>query len=259
MAFAERDGTKLFYTLDGPDDGAPVLMLSNSLGTTHRMWEPQLAAFAGGFRVLRYDRRGHGQSSSPPGPYSLEDLGLDALAIMEAAGAETVNWCGLSMGGMTGLWLATHHPGRIEKLIVSSASLFMPPPELWNGRIKTAQDKGIEVLAAPTMQRWFTADFIKSQHEKVAFIRGQFLETTVEGFAGCAAAMRDMDQRETVKAIKAPTLVLVGADDQGTTPAEAGIIVNRVPNARGVILKGSHIINVEAPEAFTKEVLEFLA
>jgi 3-oxoadipate enol-lactonase len=258
MAFAERDGTKLFYTLDGPES-APVLMLSNSLGTTHLMWEPQLAAFAAKFRVLRYDRRGHGQSSSPPAPYSLEDLGLDALAIMDAAGAAKVHWCGLSMGGMTGLWLATNHPDRIEKLVVCSASTFMPPPELWNGRIKTAQDKGMEVLAAPTMQRWFTADFIKTQQDKVAFIRGQFLETTVEGFSGCAAAMRDMDQRETVKTIKAPTLVIVGSDDQGTTPAEAGIIVNRVPNARGVILKGSHIINVEAPEAFTKDVLEFLA
>lgn len=257
MAFAEQGGAKLFYTLDGPD-GAPVLMLSNSLGTTHKMWEPQLAAFSKKFRVLRYDRRGHGQSSSPPGPYSLEDLGKDALAIMDAAGASKVNWCGLSMGGMTGLWLASNHPNRIEKLVVASAATFMPPPELWNGRIKTAQDKGIEVLAAPTMQRWFTADFIKTQQDKVAFIREQFLQTTVEGFSGCAAAMRDMDQRETVKMIKAPVLVIVGADDQGTTPAEAGIIVNRVPNARGVILKGSHIINVEAPEAFTKEVLEFL-
>jgi 3-oxoadipate enol-lactonase len=257
MAFAERDGTKLFYTLDGPEN-APVLMLSNSLGTTHKMWEPQLAAFSKTFRVLRYDRRGHGQSSSPPAPYSIEDLGLDALAIMDAAGVSKVNWCGLSMGGMTGLWLATNHPDRIEKLVVCSAATFMPPPELWNGRIKTAQDKGIEVLAAPTMQRWFTAGFIKASQDKVAFIREQFLQTTVEGFSGCAAAMRDMDQRETIKTIAAPTLVIVGADDQGTTPAEAGFIVNRVPDACGVILKGSHIINVEAPEAFTKEVLEFL-
>jgi 3-oxoadipate enol-lactonase len=257
MAFAEREGVKLFYTLDGPEN-APVLMLSNSLGTTHKMWEPQLAAFSAKFRVLRYDRRGHGQSSSPPAPYSIEDLGNDALAIMDAAGVAKANWCGLSMGGMTGLWLATNHPDRIEKLVVCSSATFMPPPELWNGRIKTAQDKGIEVLAAPTMQRWFTAGFIKASQDKVAFIREQFLQTTVEGFAGCAAAMRDMDQRETIKTIAAPTLVIVGADDQGTTPAEAGIIVNRVPNARGVILKGSHIINVEAPEAFTQEVLEFL-
>lgn len=258
MAFAERDGVKLFYTVDGPDN-APALMLSNSLGTTHRMWEPQLAAFSAKYRVIRYDRRGHGQSDSPPGPYSLEDLGKDALAIMDVAGAKSVNWCGLSMGGMTGLWLASHHPDRIQKLVAVSSATFMPPPELWNGRIKTAQDKGIEVLAGPTMQRWFTAGFLKGNQDKVTFIREQFLETTVEGFSGCAAAMRDMDQRESVKEIKAPTLVIVGADDQGTSPAEAGIIVNRIPNARGIILKGSHIINVEAAEAFTKEVLEFLA
>jgi 3-oxoadipate enol-lactonase len=258
MAFVERSGVKLFYTIEGKD-GAPFLMLSNSLGTTHRMWDAQMAAFAVKFRVIRYDRRGHGQSDSPPGPYSLEDLGNDALAIMEVAGAKKVNWCGLSMGGMTGLWLASNHPDRIEKLVVSSAATFMPPPELWNGRIKTAQDKGMEVLAAPTMQRWFTADFIRNSQDKVAVIRTQFLETTVDGFSGCAAAMRDMDLREIVKTIKAPTLVIVGSDDQGTTPAEAGIIVNRVPDSRGIILKGSHIINVEKPEAFTKDVLEFLS
>jgi 3-oxoadipate enol-lactonase len=258
MAFAERDGVRLFYTLDGAEN-APVLMLCNSLGTTHLMWEPQLAAFAAGFRVLRYDRRGHGQSDSPPAPYSLEDLGRDALAVMDAVGVAQVNWCGLSMGGMTGLWLATNAPGRIGKLVVASASTFMPPPELWNGRIKTAQDKGIEILAAPTMQRWFTADFIRSSQDKVAFIREQFLQTTVEGFSGCAAAMRDMDQRETIRTIAVPVLVIVGSDDQGTTAADAGLIVNRVPDARGVILKGSHIINVEQPDVFTKAVLEFLA
>ena len=257
MAFAERNGTRLFYTLDGPE-GAPYLMLSNSLGTTHQMWEAQLAAFSARFRVIRYDRRGHGQSDSPPGPYSLEDLGLDALAIMDAAGAKSAHWCGLSMGGMTGLWLAANHPDRIERLVAVSSATFMPPFELWNGRIKTAQDKGIEVLAAPTMQRWFTAGFLKGSQDKVAAIRAQFLQTTVDGFCGCAAAMRDMDQRETVKEIKAPTLVIVGSDDQGTTPAEAGIIVNRVPDARGIILKGSHIINVEAAEDFTKAVMEFL-
>ncbi len=258
MPTVQRDGTELFYTLDGPED-APALMLSNSLGTTHRMWEPQIAAFSETYRVIRYDRRGHGQSSSPPGPYSIEDLGADALAIMDAAGVKSVRWCGLSMGAMTGLWLASHAPERIEKLVAVSAATFMPPPELWNGRIKTAQDKGIEVLVAPTMQRWFTAGFLKGSQDKVAFIREQFLQTSVEGFCGCAAAMRDMDQRESVREIKAPTLVIVGSDDQGTTPAEAGFIVNRIPDARGVILKGSHIVNVEQPEAFTKAVLDFLA
>jgi 3-oxoadipate enol-lactonase len=258
MAFTENDGVRLFYTLDGPEN-APVLMLSNSLGCTHEMWNAQLAAFAKKYRVLRYDRRGHGQSAAPPGPYSLDELAADALAIMNAAGVSRVNWCGLSMGGMTGLHLATSQPDCIEKLVVASAATFMPPPELWNGRIKTAQDKGIEVLAAPTMQRWFTPGFLRGSQDKVAAIRAQFLQTTVEGFSGCAAAMRDMDQRETIANITAPTLVIVGSDDQGTTPADAAFIVSRVPGARGLILKGSHIINVEQPEAFTNAVLEFLA
>ena len=257
MAFVDNGDVKLFYTVDGKE-GAPFLMLCNSLGTTHNMWDAQMPAFAEKFRVIRYDRRGHGQSSSPPAPYALADLAADALAVMDAAGAKSVNWCGLSMGGMTGLWLAAHRPERIEKLIAVSSATFMPPPELWNGRIKTAQDKGIEILAAPTMQRWFTAGFLKGSQDKVAPIREQFLQTTVDGFCGCAAAMRDMDQRESVKDIKAPTLVIVGADDQGTTPAEAGVIVNCVPDARGIILKASHIVNVEAADVFTKEVLEFL-
>ncbi len=257
MAFAENDGVRLFYTVDGPAD-APVLMLSNSMGTTHRMWEAQLPTFAERFRVIRYDRRGHGQSGSPPAPYSLDQLGGDALAIMDAAGVDRVNWLGLSMGGMVGMWLATNHPDRIEKLVLSSAATFMGPPELWDGRIKTAQSRGMEVLAAPTMQRWFTPDFLKNSGDKVGEIREQFLQTTVDGFAGSCSAMRDMDQRETIRTIVAPTLVIVGAEDQGTTPAEAAFIVSRIPNAKGVILRGSHIINIEAPEAFSTAVLDFL-
>ncbi|MGQ4272903.1 3-oxoadipate enol-lactonase [Terrihabitans sp. B22-R8] len=257
MAFAERNGIKLFYTVDGPE-GAPPLVLSNSMGTTHEMWQPQLAAFAQRFRVVRYDRRGHGQSDSPEAPYTIEELAADSLAVMDAAGVTKAHWLGLSMGGMIGLWIAANAPERVEKLVVSSAATFMGPPELWNGRIKTAQNRGVEPLAAPTMQRWFTPEFLKENADAVGAIRGQFLQTSVDGFAGSCAAMRDMDQRESARNISAPTLVIAGSDDQGTSPAEGAFIVSRVPDARGVILKGSHIINVEQPDAFTKTVLEFL-
>jgi 3-oxoadipate enol-lactonase len=258
MPFADNKGVRLFYTVEGREDG-PALVLSNSMGTTHEMWQPQIAALAERFRVVRYDRRGHGQSDSPPAPYTIEELAADSLAVMDAAGVQRAHWLGLSMGGMIGMWIAANHSNRIEKLVVASAATFMGPPELWDGRIKTAQARGMEVLAAPTMQRWFTAGFLKDGSEAVAEIRREFLQTTVDGFAGSCAAMRDMDQREAVRGIAAPALVISGAEDSGTTPAEAAFIVSRIPDARGIILKASHIANVEQPEAFTRAVLDFLA
>lgn len=257
MAFADNQGVRLFYTVDGPEN-APALVLSNSMGTTHEMWQPQLAALTERFRVLRYDRRGHGQSDSPPAPYTLDELAADSIAVMDAAGIETAHWAGLSIGGMIGLRIASTAPGRITRLVVASAGVFMAPPELWNGRIKTAQNRGVGPLAQPTMGMWFTKDFIAADPKAVDAVRAQFVQTTLDGFTGCSAAMRDMDQRETIRAVTAPTLVIVGSNDQNTSPNEAAVIVGRVPQARGIILKGSHIINVEQADAFTSAVLEFL-
>jgi 3-oxoadipate enol-lactonase len=177
---------------------------------------------------------------------------------MDAAGIETAHWVGLSIGGMIGLRIASTAPDRIGRLVVASAGVYMAPPELWNGRIKTAQNRGIEPLAQPTMGMWFTNEFIAANPQAVDAVRTQFVQTTLDGFTGCSAAMRDMDQRETIRAVTAPTLVIVGSNDQNTSPNEAALIVGRVPTARGIILKGSHIINVEQAEAFTAAVLDFL-
>jgi 3-oxoadipate enol-lactonase len=257
MAFADNNGVRLFYTVDGPAD-APALVLSNSMGTTHEMWQPQLAALTERFRVVRYDRRGHGQSSSPAAPYTIEELAADSIAVMDAAGVESAHWMGLSIGGMVGLRIASTAPERIQRLVVASAGVFMGPPEVWNGRIKTAQNRGIEPLANPTMGMWFTKDFLTANAGAVDAIRAQFVQTTLDGFIGCSSAMRDMDQRESIRAVTAPTLVIVGSNDQNTSPNEAALIVGRVPNSSGLILRGSHIINVEQAEAFTGAVLEFL-
>lgn len=258
MPNVQTEGAQIFYTVDGADD-APAIVLSNSLGATSAMWEPQIAALSERFRVVRYDRRGHGQSESASGDYSIELLAREALAVMDAVGVERAHWCGLSIGGMTGLWLAAHHSDRIDRLVVASASTFLAPPELWNGRIKTAQNRGIEPLADPTMGMWFTKQFRASSSDAVKAVRDGFAQTTVDGFCGCCAAMRDMDLRETIRDIAAPTLVVVGAEDTGTPPADSALIVARVPDARGIILKASHILNVEQPNAFNRAVLDFLA
>ena len=257
MAFADSQGVRLFYTVEGPAD-APALVLSNSMGTTHEMWQPQMAALAERFRVVRYDRRGHGQSDSPPAPYTIDELAADSLAVMDAAGVETAHWVGLSIGGMIGLRIASTAPERITRLVVASAGVFMGPPEVWNGRIKTAQNRGIAPLAQPTMGLWFTKDFLTANPAAVDAVRGQFVQTTLDGFIGCSSAMRDMDQRETIRSVAAATLVIVGSNDQNTSPNEAAVIVGRVPDAHGIILRGSHIINVEQAEAFTAAVLDFL-
>jgi len=257
MPFADASGCKLFYRVDGHDD-APALVLSNSLGTTHEMWEPQMAALTERFRVVRYDRRGHGQSEATDAPYTIEGLAQDSLAVMDAAGVDKAHWCGLSIGGMIGLSLATTNPERIGKLAVASAATHMPPPEIWDGRIRTARARGLDILAQPTMQMWFTPAFRNENPDAVERIKEGFRSMNLEGFAGCSTAMRDMDQRESIRGITAPTLVIVGSDDSGTTPGDAALVVSRVADARGIILKGSHIINVEQSEAFTAALLEFL-
>lgn len=257
MAFADNNGVRLFYTVDGAAD-APALLLSNSMGTTHEMWAPQMQALTARYRVIRYDRRGHGQSDSPAAPYTIDDLAADSVAVMDAAGVEKVHWMGLSIGGMIGLRIATIAPERINRLVVASAGVFMGPPEVWNGRIKTAQKRGIEPLAQPTMGFWFTKDFLTANPEAVDVIRAQFVQTTLDGFIGCSSAMRDMDQRESIRSVVAPTLVVVGSNDQNTSPNEAALIVGRLQNSHGLILRGSHIINVEQSTAFTEAVLKFL-
>lgn len=257
MPHAQSGDVRIFYTVDGPED-APALVFSNSLGATHRMWDGQIAALKDRFRIIRYDRRGHGQSDNAGGDYTIEMLGREGLAVMDAAGVAKAHWCGLSIGGMAGLWIAANAPERIECLVAASAATHLPTPEVWNGRIRTAANRGIEPLADPTMGMWFTKAFLKSDPEAVAKIRAGFVETTVEGFSGCCAAMRDMDLREMVREIAAPTLVIAGSDDAGTTPADQAVIVSRVPDARGVILKASHIVNVEQAAAFNAALSDFL-
>ena len=164
MPMIDADGCPIHVEVEGPPN-APVLMLSNSLGTTLHMWDGQVAPLTEHFRLLRYDRRGHGLSGVPAGPYTMEMLGRDVLAILDALKIEKINWCGLSMGGMVGMWLGANAPARINRLILSNTSAYFPDKEIWNGRIKTIREKGLASIVPGTMERWFTAEFrIGAEH-----------------------------------------------------------------------------------------------
>jgi 3-oxoadipate enol-lactonase len=258
MPMIHADGCPINVQVEGPE-GAPVLMLSNSLGTDLTMWNDQATAFTQHFQLVRYDRRGHGKSGVPKGPYSMERLGRDVIAILDGLGIKTTNWCGLSMGGMVGMWLGAFAPERIEKLVLSSTSAYMADKALWNDRIATARVKGLAALADGTMERWFTKEFRERSPQAVARLKQMMLATPVEGYAACCEAVRDMDHRDILGRITAPTLVIAGRHDPATTVENAEFIRSRIPGAALTVLDAAHIANVEQAQRYTETVLDFLA
>jgi 3-oxoadipate enol-lactonase len=247
----------LYVEAEGRPD-APVLMLSNSLCTDLGMWDDQMPAFTRRFRVVRYDRRGHGRSGVPKGPYEVDDFGRDALAIMDALGLKSVNWCGLSMGGMVGQWLGANAPERISKLMMSNTHSYYADKSVWDERMKLARENGMAFAAGPAMTRWFTEDFRKHHPDKVDRIRRMFAETKLEGYLACCEAIRNMDMRPTHPKIKAPTLVIVGLQDPATPPAAGEAIQKRIPNARLATINASHLSNIGDAENYTRLVVDFV-
>lgn len=243
--------------VDGPPD-APVLMLSNSLGTNLRMWEPQMAEWTQHFRVLRYDSRGHGRSVADDRPISIETLGRDALAILDHLGIERAHWCGVSKGAMVGQWLAVHARERVRRLVLANTAAVMGPPDLWNERIETVRRGGMAALKAGVLQRWFSPAFRESGSAVIGEV-GAMLETTpAVGYAACCAAIREMDQREDIRSVTNPVLVIVGTLDPATPPAAGRLIADHIPGARLLELEAAHLSNLEQPAAFTAAVTEFL-
>jgi 3-oxoadipate enol-lactonase len=257
MPFVDRGDARIFYMLDGPED-RPVLMLSNSLGTTLEMWEPQVPALAERFRLLRYDSRGHGRSDAPPGPYSIELLGHDALALLDELRIERAHVCGLSKGGMVGMWLGVHARQRVERLVLCNTSAHIGMPEVWDQRIATVRAHGMAAIVPGVIDRWFTPSFQEQAPEAVARIAAMLRATDPAGYVACCAAVRDMDQRAAIRAITAPTLVIAGRHDQATPPEQARLIAERIAGARLVELDAAHLSNIEAEAAFTAAMLEFL-
>lgn len=257
MPIVDLRGEPFNVRVDGPAE-APALLLSNSLSSDLTMWEPQLPAWSQRFRIVRYDQRGHGRSVAPEGAYSIAQLAEDALAVLDHLGIERAHWCGLSMGGMVGMWALTHAPERIGRAVLANTAAHMGPRELWDGRIRTAERGGMAALVDATIERWFTRRFIESAPETIATVRRMILGTPAQGYIGSCAAIRDMDQRETIRAIANPTLVLIGAHDPATTPADGQLIHQAIAGSRTATLDAAHISNIEQPHAFAKAVMDFL-
>jgi 3-oxoadipate enol-lactonase len=255
---AELSAVRLHYHLDGPDDGS-VVMLSNSLGTNLSMWDAQLPALTRGYRVLRYDSRGHGQSAVTPGPYTIEQLARDALGLLDALGIGQVRFCGLSMGGMVGQWLGANAAPRLSRLVLCNTAARIGTPEIWNARIDAANKGGMAAIVDGVLAGWYTAPFIASAPNAVSATRDMLLTTSAAGYVASCAAVRDMDQRESVSRIAVPTLVVSGTHDAATPPAEGRFLAEHIAGARYIELAAAHLSNIEAETAFTSALIGFLA
>lgn len=253
------DGVSIHYEIEGRDDGPPLLF-SHPLGANLSLWDNQAQEAAGlGFRVIRFDHRGHGGSDAPEGDYKLERLGKDVLDLLDALGVQQTAYCGLSMGGMVGIWLAMHHPRRFSRLALCSIAVFTPPREMWDERIKAVSEGGTAAVAESVLERWLTQDFRENRPEEVERVRAMILGTDPVGYAGGCAAVRDIDLRDRLGLIESPVLVVSGAQDAVTPPERGQYVVERVPGAQKAVLDTAHLSSVENPEEFNRIVLGFLA
>lgn len=250
------DGCRLAWSSDG-DPAAPPLILSNSLGTDRTMWTPQLAALAERFRVIRYDTRGHGASDAPPGGYGLDRLGRDVLELADALGLTRFAFCGLSLGGMTGQWLGVRAGDRLTRLVIANSAPFMGPPSAWDARIATVRNAGMAAIAEAVVERWFTPEF-RADPANSAAILATLRATDPQGYAGCCAAIRDMDMRPQLGLIATPTLMIGGARDPATPPEQTAALIDGIAGATGVMLDAAHLSNLEHPTAFTDALLDHL-
>jgi len=256
-AFVTVDGANFHCRFDGPED-APVVVLSNSLGTDFAMWDPQVASLAHSFRVVRYDQRGHGKSAVTPGPYSIARLGQDVVGLLDALAIERAHFCGLSLGGMTGMWLGIHAPSRLRRLVLANTAARIGNPDNYNTRIEKVRTGGIASVSQAVLERWFTPSFIAEHPDRIAAMRQMMERTPVDGYVGCCAAVRDMDQRDEVALIGAPTLVIAGMHDLATPAADGRVLADRIKGANYVELDGAHLSNIEAAPAFTAALMDFL-
>jgi 3-oxoadipate enol-lactonase len=243
---------------EGPQD-APVVVLGNSLGTTATVWDAQVPELAAEFRLLRFDLPGHGRSAAWPGPYSIDDLGAGVLALLDFYGLDRIGYCGISLGGMIGMWLAAHAPGRVAALGLVCTSAFLPPASAWQDRARSVRNAGMTAVAGPVVARWFTPAFATSAPAVIDAFRAGLEHTDAEGYAGCCEAIAGLDLRDQLPAITAATLVIAGAEDPATPPAHGGLIADRIPGARlSVIPAAAHLATVCSPGQVTSELADHL-
>lgn len=259
---AASDGVKLFYQVDGEED-RPWIVLSNSLATDLRLWEPQMASLTNNFRVLRYDTRGHGKSGAARAPYNLKMLAGDALTLIDALNIQRADFVGISLGGMIGLELAISHPDRIQRLICCDARADAPDAykAIWDGNIGRVAEGGVAAICEPTLERWFTADFLQNPEnlDALTSVRSMILGTTRDGYEGVARCLQKLDILPRLGAINCPTLYLVGESDPAASVDVMEDMKNRTANAELLILKNAaHISNLEQPQAFSEGIRRFL-
>ncbi|RTZ47599.1 3-oxoadipate enol-lactonase [Candidimonas sp. SYP-B2681] len=257
MSVARINNEDFHYTLNGPDS-APVVVLSNSLGTTQAMWAGQVDALRGRFRVLTYDTRGHGLSVKNNGPYAMDQLGNDVVQLLDTLGIKQASFCGISMGGLIGQWLGVNAPQRIDKLIVCNTAARIGTPEGWLDRAALVRSQGMGPVADGTIPRWFTNDFATDQKDMVDAMLSELRQTDAEGYASCCDALAYADFREQIASISVPTLVVAGLHDPVTTPADADFMAQRITGAQRVDLPASHLSNIEANDAFNVAISDFL-
>jgi 3-oxoadipate enol-lactonase len=251
-------GKSLHYVIDG-SAGAPVLVLSHSLGATLSMWDPQVKVLASRFQLVRYDLRGHGRSPVPPGPYDIADLGSDLLALLDHLGIERAHLCGLSLGGMVSLWFASHYPERVDRLVVCCTSALLGPPEAWVDRAELVRARGTVAVADAVVGRWFTPQFRAREPARVAAIRDTIAATPSLGYAECCGVIERMDLRPYLAAIRAPTLAIAGAEDPAIGPEHLFQIATALPFGRAVVVEqAAHLANIEQPDRINQLILDHL-
>lgn len=251
------DGCRIAYTVEGPP-GAPVLLLSNSLGTDHRLFDALAGSLSGSTRVIRYDTRGHGASDAPQGPYSIDRLGRDAISLLDDPGTSQADVCGVSIGGLTALWLGIFAPDRVRRLVLANTAARIGTVDSWTERMRQVEAAGVGSLADQTMARWFTSSFRSSHPDTVARFHETLSQTRPAGYLGCCAALREADMRADCGQVQAPTLVVTGTHDVATPPGDGAWMASAIRGATLLELNAAHLSNVECADAFADAVTSFL-
>lgn len=257
MPFVQSSEALIHYATEG-QNGAPALVFSNSLGTNFSMWDPQAQEFRKKFNVIRYDTRGHGQSSSSPGPYTIEKLSNDVLVLLDDLKLERVNFCGLSMGGMIGMWLGANAKQKLHKLVLCNTGARIGNADGWNTRIEMVRNSGMKSVSSAVLERWFTPSFRAKAPDTISNTRTMLEAVNPEGYASCCAAVRDFDFRAELTKIHVPTLVIAGAHDPATPAADGRFIADHIAGAHFLELDAAHLSNLEDQDHFNDEVAAFL-
>lgn len=253
----KTNGIEINYEIAGE---GPWVTLSHSLACNLHMWDDQMAVLTKKYKVLRFDTRGHGQSSAPPGPYTLEQMADDVKGLLDALGIKQTHWVGLSMGGMIGETFALKYPGVFRSMVLADTTSRRPPnaEQMWSERVKLAQEKGMDALVEGTLARWFTEPYRNTHQNVIARIAADIRNTPVAGFTGCCQAIAKIDLLDRLHEIKCPVLIMVGDQDHGTPPEMARQIHQNLPGSElQIIASAAHISNIEQTAVFNKALLGF--